>query len=220
MNRTKNDINIELPMIDFNNVPLYELKDSCFFDPKEYDYWINRQYGVFFIDYQIDDDYKLMDLSKTIIAMNEINKDIPKEDLKPIKLFIHSYGGDVLQALYFCSLIKSSRIPIYTIATGAAMSAGFLIFLAGHKRFAFNYAQLLIHGGYAEVDGTPSEIESYQKNYKRLQSSIKQYILDNTSINERLFNRNKNKDWYLITDELIEYNIIDKVINDISEIME
>ena len=68
-------------------------------------------------------------------------KDIPKEELKPIRLMIHSYGGDLEQSFYFADLCMSSRIPIITVAMGAAMSAGFIIFLSGHKKYAFKHSQ-------------------------------------------------------------------------------
>ena len=67
--------------------------------------------------------------------MNIKEKDIPEEELKPIRIFIHSYGGDLEQATFFSDLLLSSRIPITTVAMGVAMSAGFLIFLAGSKRY-------------------------------------------------------------------------------------
>ena len=48
----------------------------------------------------------------------------------------------------------SSRIPIITVAMGAAMSAGFIIFLSGHKKYAFKHSQLLVHSGSAGFHGT------------------------------------------------------------------
>ena len=145
-------------------------------------------------------------------------KAIPKEDLKPIRLFIHSYGGDLEQTNFFCDLVQASRIPIITIAMGVAMSAGFLIFLSGHKRYAFEHTQMLVHAGSAAFQGTASEIEEAQKKYKKQIEAMKEYILNKTDVDERTFNKNKNKDWYLTIDELKKYHIIDDVITDISMI--
>lgn len=187
--------------------------------PEEYSYWKNRENRTFYIDYEIDETYSLIELSKVIIQMNIDEKDVRKEDLKPIRLFVHSYGGDLEQANFFCDLVQSSRIPIVTIAMGVAMSAGFLIFLSGHKRYAFKHSQLMVHSGSAAFQGTAEQIEEAQKNYKKQIEAMKTYILEKTEIDEKIFNKNKNKDWYLTSDEMLQYKVIDEVITDLSVII-
>ena len=110
----------EIPLIG-------DTKGSDIPEPEVYTYWKDRKNRTFYIDYEIEEDYSLVELAKIIIQMNIEEKDI--ENPEPIRLFIHSYGGDIEQALFFCDLVKSSRIPIITIGMGVAMSAGFLIFL-------------------------------------------------------------------------------------------
>lgn len=187
--------------------------------PETYTYWKDRTNRTFYIDYEIDDDYSLLELAKVIIQMNIEEKDVRTEDLKPIRLFIHSYGGCLEQANFFCDLIQASRIPVITIAMGVAMSAGFLIFLSGRKRYAFSHTQMLIHEGSAAFQGTAGQVEDAQKSYKKQIEEMKRYILDKTSIDEKTFNRNKNKDWYLSSEELVKYNIVDEIITDISAIL-
>lgn len=99
------------------------------------------------------------------------------------------------------------------------MSAGFLIFLSGHKRYAFRHTQMLVHAGSAAFSGTASEVEEAQKNYKKMIDEMKTYILEKTDIDERTFNKNKNKDWYLTMDDLQKYHVIDGIITDISTIL-
>ena len=48
---------------------------------------------------------------------------------------------------------------------------------------------------------------------------MKTYILEKTTIDEKTFNKNKNKDWYLTSDELLKYKVIDEVITDLSVII-
>ena len=151
--------------------------------------------------------------------MNIEEKDVRKEDLKPIYLWVHSYGGDLEQAFWFTDLVLSSRIPIITVAMGAAMSAGFLIMLSGHKRYAFRHSQLLAHSGSAGFQGTAEQIEEAQKNYKKQINEMKEYILSRTEIPEKVFNKNKAKDWYLTAEELMEYKVVDKLISSFDEII-
>lgn len=195
-----------------------ELTDLKLPDRYEYAYWEGRKNRTFFIDYEIEGDYELVELAKTIILMNMEEKDIPKDELKPIRLFIHSFGGDVYQADSFADLVLSSRIPIYTIAMGVAMSSGFTIFLAGHKRYMFRHAQLLVHQGYAQFSGSADEIEQAQLNYKKQLESSKRYVLDRTGIDEKIFNKNQKKDWYLTAEEVEKYKIA-RVITNLDEII-
>ena len=201
-------------------IPLVgNLKSDDLPDPETYTYWKDRKNRTFYIDYEIDDTYALMELAKVIIQMNVEEKDTEIQNLEPIRIFIHSYGGDLEQANFFCDLIQASRIPIITIAMGAAMSAGFLIFLSGKKRYAFSHTQMLIHEGSASFQGTAGQVEDTQKSYKKQIEDMKKYILEKTEIDEKTFNKNRNKDWYLSADELVKYKIVDEIITDLNVIL-
>lgn len=202
------------------SVPMVgNFKDSPFPTPEEYNYWKARANRIFYIDYEVDETYMLIELSKIIIQMNIEESTVPTNELKPIYLFIHSYGGDLEQANYFCDLVQSSRIPIITVAMGVAMSAGFLILLSGHKRYAFKHSQALVHTGSAGFQGTAEQIEEAQKNYKKLIEGMKRYILERTEIDEKTFNKNKSKDWYLTSEELVNYRVVDKLIEKFEDIL-
>lgn len=196
------------------------VKQSDVPTPEEYDYWDNREKRIFFIDYEVDDDYRLIDLSKTIIKINRDDMLIPVEERMPITLFIFSYGGDANQASFFTDLLISSKTPVVTVATGVAMSAAFEIFLAGSKRYAFEHTQMLVHSGSASFNGTAEQIEDAQKNYKKMLERSRSYVMERTDIDEKTFNKNRSKDWYLTKEDFIKYRIVDKIITSIDEIFE
>jgi ATP-dependent Clp protease protease subunit len=210
---TNEDIEFIIP-----NIP-EEVKNLVLPDVYDLTYWGNRKNRTFYVDFEIDDKYELLELSKVIIQMNMDEISIPKEHLKPIYLFVHTYGGDIEQALFFCDLIISSRIPIVTISMGVTMSAGFLIFLAGHKRLAFRHSQFMCHTGSATLGGTAEQVESAQANYKKQLKTMQAYILDRTAIDEKLFNKNKTKDWYISGDDLLNYKIVDGFIDKFDNIL-
>mgnify|MGYP004457304171 CR=1 FL=1 len=204
--------NIVLPVIE-------GISNKDVLTPEEYNYWTSRQNRTFYIDFEVDETYELMEIAKVIIQINMSEINIPKENLKPIYLFVHSYGGDIEQANFFCDLVMSSRVPIITIGMGVAMSAGFLILISGQKRYAFKHCQMLIHSGSAGFSGTAEQVEEMQKNYKKQINEMKEYILERTSIDEKTFNKNKNKDWYLTSKELIDYHVVDALIENIDDIL-
>lgn len=195
------------------------LESEKYISPEEYTYWKARENRTFYIDYEIDETYALIELGKIIIQMNMEEKDTKKEDLKPIYLWVHSYGGDLEQCNALLDIIAASRIPVITIAMGVAMSAGFMLFLSGHKRYAFAHSNLMVHEGSAAFSGTAEQIEQAQKNYKKQIEGMKEYILSRTTIDEKTFNKNKSKDWYLSAEELVKYNVVDKLVENFEDIL-
>ncbi len=196
---------------------LKDFKDITLPDPSEVEYWKLAKYRTFFIDYDVDEDYRLIELAKTIIRMNLEEAKIPEKDLKPLTLLIFSYGGDLDQANFMCDLIESSRIPIITVATGVAMSAGFLIFLAGKRRYVFQHTQLLVHEGSASFSGTAEQIKQAQENYQRQLEQMRAYIISHTDIDAETFDKNRTKDWYLSVDEIKKYNLA-KIVKNFKDI--
>lgn len=184
--------------------------------PDEVLYWELKEKRTYWVDFEIDEEYQLLTLAKEIVKRNIEEADVVNP--KPITIYIHSYGGDLDQSQFFCDLIEASRIPIITVAAGAAMSAGLLIFLSGKRRYAFKHSTLLIHQGSASFSGTAEEIESAQKSYKKKLDKMKKYILTHTAIDEKLFEKNKSKDWYVTGEELIDLGIADKIIENFSDI--
>ena len=197
---------------------LNDAESEKYLSPEEYTYWKARENRTFYIDYELDEAYNLIELSKIIIQMNMEEKDIDNEQLRPIFIYIHSFGGDVFQGNIFADILIASRIPIVTIAMGATMSSGFTIFLAGHRRYAFNHSQLLVHEGYAAFQGTASEIEQAQLNYKQQLADMKEYVLSRTNIDAKTFNKNSKKDWYLTKEEIQKYQIA-TIVNSFDEIV-
>ena len=187
-------------------------------DSREYTYWKMRQQRVFAIDWELGDDYEAIELAKIIMQMNFEEKDVPEDQLQKITLLIFSYGGDLSQATALCDVIEASRIPIITVCMGVAMSAGFLIFLAGKRRYAFKQSTLLVHQGSAAFSGSASGIEEAQKNYKKTLDKMKDYIVSHTDIDEKLFKKNQSKDWYIEGDDISKLNIA-TVINSFDEIV-
>ena len=177
---------------------------------KDYD---NR--NIFISD--IDED--LFATTKLIYDYNASDKGKPIEERKPITIQIMSYGGDLYQAYALISAILASTTPVITINCGVAMSAGLLILLAGHKRYAMKYSTAMIHSGSGGAQGTYEQMEEQQKNYKKLVDLMRNYIMERTTIDSKLFNKNKTKDWYITDSEQVELGIVSKIVENLDEII-
>ena len=176
-------------------------------------YYKDEQDRVFWIEGEIDDG--LFELSKMIVRYNKEDKDIPVEDRKPIKIFINSPGGDLDSTLAFIGLMNLSKTPIWTIDACWAYSAAGLILMAGHKRYALPNTECLIHSGSGQLGGSYEQTTEQMKNYKYLVDKMRDFILSKTKIDQKLFKKNSQKDWYIYTDEMLSLGIVDEIVDDL-----
>lgn len=186
-------------------------------NPELATYWKDQNDRVFWIEGEITD--ALYEYSKQIIRINTEDKGIPVENRKPIKLFIDSPGGDLETMLAFVGLVGISKTPVWTINAGIAYSAGGLVLMSGHKRFALPNTQALIHTGSGQLGGTFEQTTEQMKNYKQMVEKMKNFILSHTNIDQKLFKKNQSKDWFISTDEQLSLGIVDKIVEDLDEIL-
>lgn len=181
---------------------------------------IPKSRQLFLID-QIDQ-VSIEKLYKDILEIDENDEFLKKVysiyNLKyepnPIELYIDSFGGSVYQIFGLISIIEKCKTPIYTIATGAAMSAGFLLLIHGNKRFAYKNASIMVHQVSDGSWGTYEKIKTDLKETKRLHDVIKKMIISKTNIKPEKLDKvfKSQKDWYLDVDQAIKLKIIDAIL--------
>lgn len=160
------------------------------------------------------------ELSRDLILMS--NDDIQKvAQLKnfstyPISLYINSYGGEAYSALGLYDIIKTSTTPIDTYAIGSCMSSGFIIFLAGEKRYAFEHTTFLIHNISASAfdSGRLQDIEESYHQMTKLDSRFEKIIIENTKITAEMMKDIKSRkyDWFISAEEALELGIIHEIV--------
>lgn len=206
-------------MCDCENGNIYgnsldELSSSKLPSPILLNFYKNLEERILWIDFDITEG--LIEFENYILKWNKEDKGIDKEDRKPIRIFIYSYGGDVDAIMSFIELIKLSKTPVYTYNMGQALSAGALLFIVGHKRFAMPGSQVLIHsGGVNGIGGETNSVIEAVDNIKKIQKIIEIFIIDNTSIDKKTYNKFSKKEWYITVEDGLKYGIIDEVITDI-----
>lgn len=130
---------------------------------------------------------------------------------EPIKIYINSPGGDLVQALSIVDSIRLSKTPIWTINIGKAYSAGLLIFIAGHKRIAYPNSSFLFHEGSIYTGGDAHKFQNQADFYKLQRKRTKNFILSNTKITEEIYNKYEKDDWWLFSEDALNYGIVDEV---------
>ena len=133
---------------------------------------------------------------------------------QPIKLYIDSYGGSVYNCFGLLGHMENSKTPIHTIATGAAMSCGFIILIHGHKRFAFKEATPLYHQVSTGFWGKVQDMEEDVEETKRLQKRIEDMTIKKTKITKAKLKEIKERkiDWFMTAKEALDLGVIDEIV--------
>lgn len=132
----------------------------------------------------------------------------------PIKIYIDTYGGEVYPILGLISLIESSKTPIHTICTGIAASAGFMLLISGHKRFAHKYSTLMYHQLSSGTAGTLKEMEESIEQKAKLQSTLEAIVKEKTKISGKTLKESFEKkiDLFYDVNQAIALGCIDEII--------
>lgn len=185
-------------------------------DPDLRNYYRDEDERVFWLDANVDD--TTLDLVKMIIRCNMIDKDIPVDARRPIKVMINSGGGDVQVMMTIIKTIKISKTPVYTVCFSSAMSAAAEILAAGHKRYALPGTCVMVHSGSCSYGGTMEQAESCKKYVDSLTKRATDEFVANTNINAKTLKKKGASDWYMNEEEALENGVIDAIITDFDEI--
>ena len=140
---------------------------------------------------------------------------ISAEERNPIKIYVDSYGGSLLDTFTMIDSIKMSKTPIWTICTGAAYSGGFFTFICGHRRIAYPHASFLFHEGATGNSGTAGQFENYSIFYTKQLDQLKKIVIENTNITEEEYKNIKKDDIWYDTTEALEKDIVDEIAEEL-----
>ena len=142
----------------------------------------------------------------------EDNKnDIPIEERQPIKIYIDSNGGSLVDTFTMIDSISMSKTPVYTICTGSAYSGGFFTFIAGHKRFAYPLSSFLYHEGSTGNAGDAGKFRNFAAFYEKVLKQLKDITIKYTKITEEEYEKHIKDDWWFTADEALKYGICDEI---------
>lgn len=164
-----------------------------------------------FLNTEIDQ-FSVEDVVKHIMQFNKEDRNIDIKERQPIMLYIASNGGEVDSGFELIDIILSSKTPVYTVNLGYQYSMGFLIGLAGSKRFATRNAKFLMHDGSNFVFGSGTKVQDQMEFQRRVETRIKEYILSRSKLTSEEYDDKLRVEWYLFADEAKEKGFTDYII--------
>ena len=195
-------------MPDFESVLLGNNSQSSAWD-ELYKWYIDNR--ILVINASIDDNV-IEDYIMYILRWNKEDKDLPVDKRNPIRIFISSPGGNVFNANILIDIITASKTPIWGIGLDLVASAGYCMFLACHKRFAFNMCSFLQHEGEISIENSRSKARQTSEYLDSMEDKAKKFILSRTLITEELYNEMYEAEFWMDSNKAKELGVIDQII--------
>lgn len=174
-----------------------------------------------YINYNIDETL-IDEIVYHILRFNAEDKGKSVESRKPILLYVSSNGGSVVDGFALIDIILASKTPVYTINFSYQYSMGFLIGLAGSKRFGTKNATYLMHDGQNFAYNSTSKLRDQMKFQDQQEERIKQYILSRSKLTSKEYDEKLRIEWYMYADKAKEKGFVDYIVGedvDIEEIL-
>ena len=155
-----------------------------------------------------------------IMDFNREDKGIPREERKPIRLYINSPGGAVHEGFALVSAIELSETPVWTINLGEWCSMAFLIGITGHRRFSLPRMMFLMHDGTNFAWDSGNKVQDKMEFDKRFSDEvIKAHVLKHSNMKDLDYQALSRVEYYMLPEDALERGFIDEIVEDINEIL-
>jgi ATP-dependent Clp protease, protease subunit len=153
-------------------------------------------------------------VSAQLLYLDHLNHD-------PIKIFVNSPGGHVESGDTIHDLIQYLSSPVLVIGTGWVASAGTHIFLGAPKerRFCLPNTRFLIHQPSGGAQGRAGDIAIQAQEIVKMRERLAQVISEKTGQPVERVRDDIEKDYWMSTEEAINYGILGKVIKTAGELV-
>ena len=152
------------------------------------------------------------DIANLIVAqLIHLESEDPDKD---ISMYINSPGGSVYAGLAIYDTMQYIKPDVQTICVGIAMSMGALLLSCGTagKRMATPNSKILIHQVSGGFQGQATDIEIHAKEIIDIRRRLDEIIAKHTGQDIERVKRDTERDYFMSAEEAVEYNIVDRVI--------
>lgn len=139
---------------------------------------------------------------------------------KDISLYINSPGGSITSGFAIYDTMQFIKPDVSTICIGMAASMGAFLLAAGApgKRYALPNAEVMIHQPLGGARGQATDIEIAARRILKMKEDINKILADRTGQPIEVIERDTDRDNFMSAEEAAKYGLIDKVMENISEI--
>lgn len=174
---------------------------------------------------------KLYFKSRNVIVAGEINDKLAQrtvahllalaeESDEPINMLISSPGGHVESGDMIHDMIKFIRPTVRCIGSGWVASAGALIFVGAAKenRYCLPNTRFLLHQPSGGIRGTSTDMMIQAEQVRIMRERLNQIFADATGQTLEKIEQDTQRDFWLTTQEALDYGLLGKVITSVNEL--
>ena len=142
-----------------------------------------------------------------LLYLDSINND-------DISLYINSPGGSVSAGMAIFDTMNYIKSDVSTICIGMAASMAALLLACGKsgKRYCLPNSEVMIHQPLGGVQGQATEIKIVAERIIKLKNKLNQILSEKTNKKLSEIEKDTDRDYYMNSQEALEYGIIDKII--------
>jgi ATP-dependent Clp protease protease subunit len=142
---------------------------------------------------------------------------LEREDAdKDIDMYINSPGGSVTAGLAIYDTMQLIRPDVATICAGMAASMGSILLTGGApgKRFALQYAKILIHQPWVQqVGGQATDVEIAARDLIATRKMLAGIYEHTTKKPSEQILKDIDRDYYMTAEEARDYGLVDQIFS-------
>lgn len=166
---------------------------------------------IIFLGEEIDDE-----MANSVVAqLLLLDSENPEKD---IMMYINSPGGVITAGMAIYDTMKLIKADVSTICLGEAASMGAFLLSAGTKgkRMALPMARIMIHQPLGGAKGQATDIEIEAKEILRMKTMLNGLLSEHSGQSIEKIKEDTERDYYMSSQEAVEYGLIDKVVTSVS----
>lgn len=162
---------------------------------------------IIFISSIIDDNVANLMVAQMLFLETE-------DPEKDIWMYINSMGGGVCAGLAVYDTMQYIKPDVATVCVGQSASMGAVLLAAGAKgkRHSLPNSRIMIHQGWAGVQGSISDVERHTKEFLTLKQKLNEILAHHTGQPLEKIAQDTDRDFYMSPEEAKEYGLIDEII--------
>ena len=183
------------------------LIEICNFVERAYDIFSRiLKNRIILLSGEIDDNTANIVIAE-LLYLDSINND-------DISLYINSPGGSVSAGMAIFDTMNYIKSDVSTICIGMAASMAAFLLACGKsgKRYCLPNSEVMIHQPLGGVQGQATEIKIVAERIIKLKNKLNQILSEKTNKKLSEIEKDTDRDYYMNSQEALEYGIIDKII--------
>ena len=169
--------------------------------------------------------------SRTLIISGEVNQKLASsvtaqllalssDSDKDITIFINSQGGHVESGDTIHDMIRFVKPRVRMVGTGWVASAGALIFVAADKanRYCLPNTRFLLHEPSGGIGGKVTDMQIQAEQLRIMRERFYKLFAQATGQTPEKIAKDTARDFWLTTQQALDYGLLGKVITSASEI--